>query len=91
MRKEKSIGFALLIVSSILLVVYPYLIFFADEEMSLFITKITVTFIVGIVSIMVLWIGYTLVTTPAQSEDIRKIDEEISREIKKLEEEYKKE
>ncbi len=91
MRKEKALGFVILVISSLIIVIYPYLIFFAGEEMSLFITKVTVTLIVGIVSLMALWIGYTLITTPTQPEEIRRIDEEISKEIKKLEEEYKKE
>jgi len=91
MRKEKAFGLILLIISFLIIIIYPYLIFFAGEEISIFVTKVTVTLIVTVGSLMTLWIGYTLISAPTQPEEVRKLDEEISKEVKKLEEEYKKE
>ncbi|MEM0046172.1 MAG: transcriptional regulator [Fervidicoccaceae archaeon] len=84
MVRDKAIGISLLAISALVIVLYAYLVFLTTYDILLL--KLTgFLAIAGIFGILA-WIGYTLATTPPP-----KPIEEIENELKKLDEESKKE
>ena len=91
MQKEKILGIFSVVFSIIVLSFYFFAMFISNYQFSFLIIKITVFLLSLAFSLLLLWIGYTLITTPSPSEEIKKIEEEILNEIKNLEMRYKEE
>ncbi|MEM0061519.1 MAG: transcriptional regulator [Fervidicoccaceae archaeon] len=88
MVRDKAIGISLLAISALVIVIYAYLVFLTTYDILLL--KLTgFLAIAGIFGILA-WIGYTLATTPPPK-PIEEIEKEIENELKKLDEESKKE
>ncbi|MEM0020614.1 MAG: transcriptional regulator [Fervidicoccaceae archaeon] len=88
MVRDKAIGISLLAISALVIVLYAYLVFLTTYDILLL--KLTgFLAIAGIFGILA-WIGYTLATTPPPK-PIEEIEKEIENELKKLDEESKKE
>ena len=84
MGKDQLIGVGLLVISTIVVVVYGWLVFFT--EWSLLLLQITgFVAIVGIFGVLG-WIGYTLASTPPPK-PIEEIEKELEEELKKAGEE----
>jgi len=90
MRREKLIGSGLIGVSILGILIYYYLMFMVDEAISLLAIKATIFLLIAGIATAMIWIGYTLITTPPPK-SIEEIEREIEEEIKKLEKSLEKE
>lgn len=88
-ERDKLIGVGLMVVTTIVILFYLYGLFFS-KELSEILIKLTIFIAVAGVMGILGWIGYTLATTPPPK-PIEEIEKEIEAELKKLEEESKKE
>jgi predicted DNA-binding transcriptional regulator len=88
-ERDKLIGVGLMVISAIVILFYLYGLFFT-RGLSEILIKLTIFVAVAGVMGILGWIGYTLATTPPPK-PIEEIEKEIEAELKKLEEESKKE
>lgn len=88
-ERDKLIGLGLMVISAIVILFYLYGLFFT-RGLSEILIKLTIFIAVAGVMGILGWIGYTLATTPPPK-PIEEIEKEIEAELKKLEEESKKE
>ena len=88
MSRDQVIGGLLVIISILVIILYGWLVFFSEWNVLLLQLTgfIAVLGIFGVLG----WIGYTLATTPPPK-PIEEIEKELEGELKKLEEEEKKE
>ncbi|MEM1700308.1 MAG: transcriptional regulator [Desulfurococcaceae archaeon] len=88
MSRDQLIGWLLFAASLAVVIIYVWLMWFANEELSKIVVKLTLTIAVVAVLGILAWIGYTLATTPPPK-PIEEIEKEIEEELKKLEQEEK--
>ncbi len=82
---EKTIGAVMILAGLIVTVVYAYLLFLLDDpELQFQVVKATIMLMVLAISGILIWIGYTLITTPPPK-DVEEIEKEIEEEIRRLE------
>ena len=62
MRENRIIGLILLVVPSFFFIVFSYLMLFTHWD--IFVIKLTLIIIVGIIMIVLVWMGYTMATAP---------------------------
>ncbi len=84
MRREKIFGGGLISAGVLGILIYYYLMFMADEKLSMLAIKATIFLFIAGLAATIIWIGYTLITTPPPK-SIEEIEREIEEEIKKLE------
>ena len=82
--RDQFIGWTLVIVSIIVILLYTWLMMFTE----FWIVVVKITLVVAVVAVfgILIWIGYTLATTPPPK-PIEEIEREIEEELKKLESE----
>jgi len=61
-RENKIIGLILLVVPSLFFIVFSYLMLFTHWD--IFVIKLTLIIIVGIIMTVLVWMGYTMATAP---------------------------
>ncbi|MEM4971638.1 MAG: transcriptional regulator [Sulfolobales archaeon] len=89
-ERDKLIGLGLMVISAVIILIYLYGLFFAEDRIAEILIKITIfVAVTGVMGILG-WIGYTLATTPPPK-PIEEIEKEIEAELKKLEEQAKAE
>ena len=62
MRENRIIGLILLVVPSLFFIVFSYLMLFTHWD--IFVIKLTLIIIVGIIMAVLVWMGYTMATAP---------------------------
>ena len=62
MRDNRIIGLILLVVPSFFFIVFSYLMLFTHWD--IFVIKLTLIIIVGIIMTVLVWMGYTMATAP---------------------------
>jgi hypothetical protein len=62
MKQNKIIGLILLVVPSIFLIFFSYLLFFT--HLDILVIKSTLIIIVGILMTVLVWMGYTMASAP---------------------------
>lgn len=62
MRENRIIGLILLLVPSFFFIVFSYLMLFTHWD--IFVIKLTLIIIVGIIMTVLVWMGYTMATAP---------------------------
>jgi hypothetical protein len=62
MRENRIIGLILLVVPSFFFIVFSYLMLFTHWD--IFVIKLTLIIIVGIILTVLVWMGYTMATAP---------------------------
>ena len=62
MRENRIIGLILLVVPSLFFIVFSYLMLFTHWD--IFVIKLTLIIIVGIIMTVLVWMGYTMATAP---------------------------
>ncbi|HSA73846.1 MAG TPA: hypothetical protein VLD84_07825 [Nitrososphaeraceae archaeon] len=62
MRENRIIGLILLVVPSFFFIVFSYLMLFSHWD--IFVIKLTLIIIVGIIMTVLVWMGYTMATAP---------------------------
>jgi len=85
---DKAIGWALFIISILVIIIYGYLVFFTSYTM--IVLEITAFVLVAGVFGIVAWIGFTVATTPPP-EPVVEIEESLREEIERIEKEVKEE
>ena len=61
-RENRIIGLILLVVPSLFFIVFSYLMLFTHWD--IFLIKLTLIIIVGIIMAVLVWMGYTMATAP---------------------------
>ena len=61
-RENRIIGLILLVVPSFFFIVFSYLMLFTHWD--IFVIKLTLIIIVGIIMTVLVWMGYTMATAP---------------------------
>lgn len=61
-RENRIIGLILLVVPSLFFIVFSYLMLFTHWD--IFVIKLTLIIIVGIIMTVLVWMGYTMATAP---------------------------
>lgn len=91
MSRDQIIGWLLVLTSTIVIVLYVWLVFFPPiNGLDIVVLKLTGTIAVAGVFGILGWIGYTLATTPPPK-PIEEVEKELEEELKKLEKELKEE
>ena len=62
MRENRIIGLILLVVPSFFFIVFSYLMLFTHWD--IFVIKLTLIILVGIIMTVLVWMGYTMATAP---------------------------
>ena len=62
MRDNRIIGLILLVVPSFFFIVFSYLMLFTHWD--IFVIKLTLIILVGIIMTVLVWMGYTMATAP---------------------------
>lgn len=62
MRENRIFGLILLVVPSFFFIVFSYLMLFTHWD--IFVIKLTLIIIVGIIMTVLVWMGYTMATAP---------------------------
>ena len=62
MRENRIIGLILLVIPSFFFIVFSYLMLFTHWD--IFVIKLTLIIIVGIIMTVLVWMGYTMATAP---------------------------
>ncbi|ABL78624.1 transcriptional regulator [Thermofilum pendens] len=84
MSKDQLVGWALALISVVVILLYGWLVFFTSWDV--LVLKLTgFAAVAGVFGILA-WIGYTLATTPPPK-PIEEIEKEIEEELKRLEQE----
>jgi hypothetical protein len=61
-RENRIIGLILLVVPSLFFIVFSYLMLFTHWD--IFVIKLTLIIIIGIIMAVLVWMGYTMATAP---------------------------
>lgn len=80
MAYGKLLGSLIIVISTIILVIYTYALFLTNYDLILI--KLTLEILVAGISIVLIWIGYTILTAPPPK-PIEEIEKEIEEELKK--------
>ena len=86
MNRDKAVGFALLVISVVVIIAYAYVMF--ATHYAFLLLQLTGVVAIAVVFGILAWVGYALATTPPPK-PIEEIEKEIEEELKKLEQETK--
>lgn len=87
MSRDRAVGVGLMAVSIIVILAYAWLVFFSPY--AFLVLQLTAFIAVAGVLGILAWVGYALATTPPPK-PIEEIEKEIEAELKRLEEEVKR-
>ena len=80
MMKGRLLGSLIILISIIILAVFTYILFLTKYDLILI--KVTLEVMVAGIALVLVWIGYTIATTPPPK-PIEEIEKEIEEELKR--------
>lgn len=64
MNRDRVIGFIFMLVGALLITLYSFLLFIASKEIQFTVIKYTVYLFILLISFILIYLGYTLITIP---------------------------